>query len=423
MNLLQNPGFDAGYRAWNSNEEITVAEGWLPFWVSQQPEDPAWKNRRPVYRAALRALEPYRARSGPASQMYGTSWATHIAGLMQSVAVVQGQPLRLSAYAHSWSTNGDVTEQSIDPGNMRLKVGIDPYGAKNPFDSRIVWSGQRVIYDNFGQPLTVDAVAQSSSVTVFLMSFPEWPKKHNDVYWDDVSLEAVSVIASSSAGDRDVLLTLNSSTQQVGFPVNIQVTSGHSLTNPNVLVSGPQGMLRAAAGTLGEGGRGYVWRSEFIPTLPGPYTVTFTLGDVAAVSSSIQISRSPSGQPTQPGESVSSSESSGMVSRGLPRTQYERVYLLLPPSAGEEWLSAIAASGSWADRQWTVGYSADDAGIGDLDKRIVLVLNAPAWPEPILPWLEMWYPGVTVIPVTAVTPGDLVSVLSQLNISDGPELG
>jgi hypothetical protein len=421
MNLLHNAGFDGGYRAWNGLEEITVAEGWLPFWVSQQPEDPAWKNRRPVYRAALRALEPFRARSGPAAQMYGTSWATHVAGLMQSVTVVQGQPLRLTAYGHSWSTNGDVADQSIDPGNVRLKVGIDPYGGQNPFDERIIWSAQRVIYDGFAQPLLVDAVAQSSSITVYLISSPEWPKKHNDVYWDDVSLEAVSVIASSSSGDRDVLLTLNSGTQQVGFPVSIQVTSGHALTNPNVLVSGPQGAVRAAPGITGEGGRGYVWQSEFVPPMPGPYTVTFTLGDVAAVSSSIQISRSAS-RP-QSNSTISSGNPQGGAGRGMPRTQYKRVYLLLPPSAGGEWLSAIAASGAWANDHWTVGYSADDAGIGDLDHRTVLVLNAPAWPEPILPWLEMWYPGMNVVPVTAVTPKDLIPLLQTLTLSNTPELG
>ena len=421
MNLLRNPGFDAGYRAWNGLEDVTVAEGWLPFWVSQQPEDPEWKNRRPVFRAILRAQEPFRARSGPAAQMYGTSWATHVAGLMQTVAVPQGQPLQLSAYGYSWSTNGDVAEQSIDPGNVRLKVGIDPYGGQNPFDARIVWSGQRVIYDSYAQPLTVDAIAQDSSITVFLISSPEWPKKHNDVYWDDVTLEAVSVIASASAGDRDVLLTLNSDTQQVGFPVSIQVTSGHSFVNPNVLVSGPQGTVKAAPGTIGEGGRGTVWQSEFIPPLPGPYTVTFTLGDVAAVSSSIQIVRSASAQPA--GASTASGDLPGAVGRGNPRTQYKRVYLLLPPNAGQEWLRAVVESGAWADQGWTVGYSADDAGIGDLDQRTVLVLNAPGWPDPIFPWLEMWYPGVKVIPITAVTPKDLIPLLKTLTVSNAPELG
>jgi hypothetical protein len=99
------------------------------------------------------------------------------------------------------------------------------------------------------------------------------------------------------------------------------------------------------------------------------------------------------------------------------------VYLLLPPNAGEEWLRAIVESGAWADQRWTAGYSADDAGIGDLDQRTVLVLNAPGWPEPILPWLEMWYPGVEVVPITAVTPKDLIPLLKTLTVSNAPELG
>src|SRR5687767_13691722 len=170
-NLLINPGFDGAFRAWNGIEEITVAQNWLPFWVGQRSNDEVWRNQRPLYRPALRATDASRARSGAAAQTYSTNWATHTAGLMQVVdGITPGQRLRLSAYGHSWSTSADTPDHSSDAGNVFLSVGIDTGAGINPFDARVVWSPETMNYDMYAAPLEVEAVAQGSRVTVFLMS-------------------------------------------------------------------------------------------------------------------------------------------------------------------------------------------------------------------------------------------------------------
>jgi hypothetical protein len=62
----------------------------------------------------------------------------------------------------------------------------------------------------------------------------------------------------------------------------------------------------------------------------------------------------------------------------------------------------------------TVGYSADDAGIGDLDMRTVIVINPGEWPDPIVPWLQRWYPGVVVRTIRASTPDELEAKLASM---------
>ena len=422
-NLLKNPGFDGPFRAWNGIEEITVAEGWLPFWVAHLPSDEAWKNQQPSYRAALRGVDARRARSGPAAQMYSTNWATHIAGIMQVVeGITPGQRLSLSAYGHAWSTSADSPDQSIDPGNLRLKIGIDPNGGSNPFDSAVVWSTERLNYDLYGKPFTVEATANGSRVTIFLLSAVDWPKKHNDVFWDDVSLEAISSISAALASDKDVLLALSSPAKLVGAPVAVDVTAVQQLANPHLLVSGPRGAVSPIERGSGKGGRGYVWHWEFTPDSPGPYTVTFTTDDTPAVSSTLDIT-APLSSAVVVASSPASSPTISIAGRGRPRTQYHRVYILLPPSAGKDWIQAILDSGAWTDNRWTVGYSADDAGIGDLDRRTIIVLNPSSWPDPIISWLQMWYPGAVVYPITAVSPSDLRIVLKTLDPSAAPEFG
>jgi hypothetical protein len=420
-NLLRNAGFEGDFRAWNGMTDISVAEGWLPFWVAQQPSDEEWKNRRPVYRAAPRSLDARRVRTGQASQMYYTSWATHIAGIMQTVPATPGQRLRLTAYGHAWSTDADTPDQSANPGHVLMKVGIDPAGALNPFAETVVWSPERAVYDTYDAGFTVEVVASGAQITVFLLSAPQWPKKHNDIYWDDVELGLVTAAGIVPGGD--VLLELTSATHQAGTPVQVSASSRTSLTSVQLIVSGPAGAVDARYRGIEQGAEGFVWRWEFVPSVEGPYTATLSADGLQAVSASLRIAgaTAPSTSPAPP--SSTAAQPASASGRGQPRAQYHRVYVLLPPSAGKEWVQAILDSGVWERERWTVGFSADDAGIGDLDRRTVLVINPSAWPDPIIPWLEMWYPQVALQPVTAVSPASLREVLQSLNSGAAPELG
>jgi hypothetical protein len=111
--------------------------------------------------------------------------------------------------------------------------------------------------------------------------------------------------------------------------------------------------------------------------------------------------------------------------RGAPRTQYLRTYLLLPnepptPEGNarlEAWIQAVVASGVLTRNRWTMGTSADDAGIGDLDQRNVIAINPDTWPSALDEFFAREYPGVKYDSIQAATPAELTPLLA--NIASG----
>lgn len=79
-------------------------------------------------------------------------------------------------------------------------------------------------------------------------------------------------------------------------------------------------------------------------------------------------------------------------SRGSPRVQYTRTYVLLPPAASVELVRAVA--GYFHAERFTLGFSADDAGIGALDQRRVVAIDPGAWPSDLRSFFAEHYPGV-----------------------------
>jgi len=100
--------------------------------------------------------------------------------------------------------------------------------------------------------------------------------------------------------------------------------------------------------------------------------------------------------------------------RGQPRVQYGRVYVLLPPQANSSWARAVI-EGTWDEKRYTVGSSADDAGIGDLNARQVIAVNPREWPGPLSleEFFKKYYPGATYTTITAVTPAELAEKLAD----------
>jgi hypothetical protein len=83
------------------------------------------------------------------------------------------------------------------------------------------------------------------------------------------------------------------------------------------------------------------------------------------------------------------------TSRGRPRIQYARTYVLLPPGTTPE-LAERCVRRCFGDR-YTVGFSADDAGIGDLDSRTVIAVNPEQWGGNLRAWFSKNYPGVKYV--------------------------
>jgi hypothetical protein len=66
---------------------------------------------------------------------------------------------------------------------------------------------------------------------------------------------------------------------------------------------------------------------------------------------------------------------------------------------------------TWDEHHYTVGSSADDAGIGNLDERLVTAINLKRWPSDLRVFFDEHYPGVKVSEVQADTAGELGSRL------------
>jgi hypothetical protein len=188
-NLLANPGFEGFYRSYNYNEanrglvlEFRIADGWNPWFRENGPNDEEWQYRRPEYRPGTYSY------NGTQSQQFFASFGTHEAGLMQRVeGVTPGQTYQFSIAAYIWSSMGGNFYLSEQPGDAVVRVGIDPTGGTNPWARSVVWSPFQSFYDQW-RVLTVDAVAQSSALTVFFWSHQQYPVIHNDVAVDEAYL-------------------------------------------------------------------------------------------------------------------------------------------------------------------------------------------------------------------------------------------
>lgn len=193
-NLLTNPGFEGDFVTQSNN--VQVASGWTAWWISRQEGEPDWKNQQPNFESST---HPDRVHGGAKSQILSSFFATHTAGVYQSVNVKAGADLRFSAFGKGWtSTNDDPLNTSIAGTDLRMRIGVDPFGGSDPNSSNVVWSGQVNAADSWVR-FEVNVRAQSSTVTVFLYSSPFDARRHNSVFWDDAELVALSGDAAATA--------------------------------------------------------------------------------------------------------------------------------------------------------------------------------------------------------------------------------
>ncbi|MBN1889916.1 MAG: LysM peptidoglycan-binding domain-containing protein [Thermoflexales bacterium] len=217
-NLLVDGDFEAP-PTWPMQDgigEIQVAPGWRAWYLDLPPsyvappgscytsnggqKDNGCFWMRPEFRDTIRQSHANRIHSGERAQKYFSYGRMHEAGLLQQVNNVPvGVKLRFSIHIQAWMCS-DIGAckhglLSDHPSDMHLRVGIDPTGGTNPFSPNIVWSYEVPAWDTWVR-FQVEAVAQSSTVTVFTHSRPEWDwaRMNNDVYLDDAELVTVGPI-------------------------------------------------------------------------------------------------------------------------------------------------------------------------------------------------------------------------------------
>ena len=217
--MLLNPSFEGGWtRKTHTGQEfgeIFVPEGWTAYWKEGKPvpHDPTNPNGygRPemhVINKEAPFLDPPRIHSGNRSVKLFTFFRIHFAGLYQRVQVTPGSTIKLSGFAHAWSSNqndakksdGVTTPESFLEGtiglsdaqrNFTFRVGVDPYGMDDPWSKDIVWGNGKHIYNKFDAIPTVEVPTTSKFVTVFVQSEVLYPFQHCDSYIDFIQFEEI----------------------------------------------------------------------------------------------------------------------------------------------------------------------------------------------------------------------------------------
>lgn len=438
QNLLKNGGFEADWGDEKSHRCLVIPEDAGPYEqdvgnIFTPPDWVTWFHHRPgtwdqpEVRDAWKEQDARRTHSGQKGMLLFTFSRRHDAGFFQQVQVTPGTKLRLTAWAHAWSNHKDKGQPDKFPHpddgkwsegagygagfrlegeapdenwrNFTFSVGIDPTGGTNPLADTVVWGQGAHIYNEYAQVPPVEATAQSDTVTVFLRSKTLWPFKHNDAYWDDAELIAVDGGEVPVVTTPEVNLSHHPTSPKIGAAVTIEARSLTGLAGVDLAIRQPSGatLARGSVAT----GRDGDWHTWTYTTDPlgeaGTHKFVFSAaGGVEATGTFEGVH--PPGPKSQ---------------RGLPRVQYQRTYVLLPPEADEKWALAVV-DGMWDDHRFTIGSSADDAGIGDLDVRRVIAVNPAGWPTDLKTFFDEYYSGVEYTSIEAGTPAELEKKLKSL---------
>ncbi len=189
-NLLTNPGFEGSFTTNPGDQPRQVADSWTAWHVPATDEMPSFQNASPKYQPV--SPDSSRIRTGSNAQLYFSFFETHEGGIYQQVSnLTNGDEYRFSIYAHIWSSTFDDVDISEDPGDVALRVGIDPNGGTDGTSSDIIWSTPAIFYDTYRQ-YSIIATAANTTITVFVESTVGTPVQNSYVYLDDAVLESTT---------------------------------------------------------------------------------------------------------------------------------------------------------------------------------------------------------------------------------------
>lgn len=224
-NLLTNPGFEDAFID-------GVASGWTKWVVSGSP----------TYKSVTSSVAAARVAEGTKAQQLEVANATYTAGIQQTVSgLTAGTTYRFTLSAHAWATSND--DSTASTGTITLKAGIGQ-GSTYASDSRNVWSAAQYV-NNYGS-LSVDAVAVGTSLTVFTFASTTVSLKHNDAYFDNATLVAVSATTAVAGAQA-------TGAPQVKFaPTNFAVPTGDASGQQLWIVEPGDTLIHIAAVTCGD---------------------------------------------------------------------------------------------------------------------------------------------------------------------------
>lgn len=390
VNTLQNSEFAAGSYAYRNDESLTMAVGWAPWWLEHRPAMPQWRNQQPSYR--LDEVDGYKA------QCVSTPYGTHVAGLFQQIPAAPGNRYELTVSAQAWSSEEDTPGKSQDATDVNVRIGIDPAGGLDPTSPLVIWSDPVQPLDRW-LTLRLTAQVEAPLATVYLQSAPALPKRNQSIYWREAVMLPIGRFRRSRTivgpGDTHIVIDPEHPTPEEPLSIIVSATRNHPFVDLFAFRPDGEPTTVLFQGVSREDDR-YLWRYQLTPTHEGLYDLRF-VGDQGARLLAQRL--------------VRASRQTQIVPSNEPRTTYRRVYVLLPPTANQKWMEA-AARGSFPGR-FTIGFSADDAGMGELNEKIVVAVNPHHWPGILtVSWFQQNYPGTAFVPVVANSPADLEAWLS-----------
>lgn len=391
INLLQNGSLAGNFVPYREQENMQTPFGWAPWWIPQRSDQPLWQNITPAY-------SPYPL-DGRLVQQVESPWGTHVGGLFQQMPAAHGNLYELSVEALAWSSEDETPGSKVEPSDMNVQIGIDPTGGLDPSSPLIIWHDPIQPLSKW-RTMQIEVEAETSVITVYLKSAPALPKRQQSVFWRNARLTPIGSYRRSITivGQGDTYLRFSPEQPLPGDDVDVWVSSMRNQVYVGLWMQKPsriwENLTLLAAQPEAER---YTWHYRFHVSETGLYDVRF-VGDQGARLLAQQLLRIEAQDPLE--------LAAQQAPRGEPRLAYQRVYVLLPPTADSAWLAA-AARGSF-DGRYTVGFSADDAGIGNLPQRYVLAINPHHWPEMLTAaWFHQYYPGTRFIPVVVNNPTDL----------------
>jgi hypothetical protein len=184
VNLTENWGFEDGFKA------SGVGLGWKRFVLNG---DVTYANTIEYFWPGAEHTE------GETSQLMVSKTAFRAGIYQQITGVTPGLPYAAKA---AMLTFFESSAPPTHDGTMQKLVGIDPYGGTNPNSANVIWSP---IDDHDEGPwvdVRVAAVAQSSTITLFVRVNCLQPVSHssldNQVFIDAVMLAQAPTVSASS---------------------------------------------------------------------------------------------------------------------------------------------------------------------------------------------------------------------------------
>ena len=389
--LLLNGTLDGEFRPFRDDKTLVTGAGWTPWWLEASSEDANWKNRQPMFSSF--ALDNRQV------QQVSTPWGTHVAGLWQQVPAAAENQYELTVEGQAWSSEDPAPATQLEASDVNLQIGIDSTGGTDPESPLIIWS-EKIQPLCRWESLYLTVTAEASILTVFLRSSPSLPKRQQSIFWRNVFLRPIGRYkrAINIVGAGDTHINVTPEQPAPGEEVLVEVSSTRRHQQVGLLVLKPDHQATAVlTRSQKEEEERHIWTYTFHADMDGLYEVRF-VGDEGARLLALRLLRVARDVQIVPSQS--------------PLQYYKRIYVLLPPTADRKWFEAAARASF--DGRYTIGFSADDAGMGDFENRQVLAVNPHHWPEVLTStWFEQHYPGVVFTAVVANAPQDLESWLKN----------